>query len=140
MTSDFLRHQVPFFLSANSETSSLSDRMAGRYGFSNSINVTAVDLAAFVRRAASALPAPELLFLKLDVEGIEAQLLPFLLAEGALCKLTHLLIEWHLNAISPEQRLDALALKMALPSMLYYACRRKPPRLEYEALIATDCH
>jgi len=139
MTSDFLCHQVPFFLSANSETSSLSNRMAGRFGSRKSINVTAVDLAAFVRRGASALPAPELLFLKLDVEGVEAQLLPFLLAEGALCKLTHLLIEWHLNAISPEQRLDALALKMALPSMLYYACRRKPPRLEYEALIDPDC-
>ena len=61
--------------------------------------VPAIDLAALLR-----VQLPEdgrtLSYLKLDVEGAEFELLPWLLLQGALCRVGYLLVEWHLLIVS----------------------------------------
>ena len=71
-------------------------------------------------------------FLKCDVEGAEYDLLPHLLMTGALCRVTHLYMEWHLNIVSPERRLAALALRTALEHMLKSGCAQPPVWVEHD--------
>ena len=63
-----------------------------------------------------------LIYLKVDIEGGEAALLPKLLVSGALCFVSYLRVEWHLNVLPEEQRLSIVSLKHALRSMLTHAC------------------
>ena len=75
--------------------------------------------------------------IKLDVEAAEYDLLPKLIVSGALCMATHLFVEWHLNAISPPRRLQALALRHSLGSLLSGGCAalrpgRPPPIVEHD--------
>ena len=92
--------------------------------------VPAIDLAELMR---SRLPDPAdrvsttLSFLKLDVEGAEFELLPWLLLQDALCRVDYFLVEWHLNRVSPAKRLAALSLRHSLYSLLETGCRQ-PPR------------
>lgn len=67
------------------------------------------------------------MLLKLDVESYEYKLLPWLLAQGALCGVTHLLLEWHLNQLPLPRRLPALGLRLAFHSLLEEGCS-SPPR------------
>ena len=57
-----------------------------------------------------------------DVEVAEFDLLPHLLLSGALCVPTHLLVEWHLNALPPPRRLAGLALRHGLDELLKRGC------------------
>lgn len=67
--------------------------------------------------------------MKLDVEleGGEFTLLPWLLLHGSICRLRHLHVEWHLNRLSPEERLAALGLRLSLHTLLEHGCD-VPPR------------
>lgn len=64
------------------------------------------------------------ILLKLDVEGGEFALLPHLLTTGALCAVTHLRVEYHLNSIPEGERLDGVALRLGLRHLLRKGCRR----------------
>ena len=57
-----------------------------------------------------------------DVEGAEYELLPHLIRQGTLCHVTHLIVEWHLNAISPTERLAALGQRLALETTIRSSC------------------
>ena len=59
------------------------------------------------------------------VEGAEFTLLPSLLTSGALCRLTHLHIEWHAPALAAasQQQLEAgIGLRLSLQAMLDNGC------------------
>lgn len=123
----------------NHETSSLLPAMATRYGAAQKISVPAIDLAAFlldrlrlpVRRTTTSAPLP-IVFLKMDVEGAEYSVLSRLLATSALCAVSHLHIEWHLNAVPPKERLAGLGLRLSLESMLNRGCEVPPRALANE--------
>ena len=57
-----------------------------------------------------------------DVEAAEYDLMPHLLQSGALCRSTHLLVEWHLNSLPPPRRLTGLALRVAFDELLTTGC------------------
>lgn len=92
--------------------------------------VPALDLAAFMLDILQLKPAPKnassqheaemrpLVALHLDVEGAELQLLPRLLLSGALCAVTHMLVEFHPMNLDPSQRLSAEGLRLALIHLL----------------------
>lgn len=86
-----------------------------------------VDLSAVLRRCVRRANGGPI-FLKLDTESAEYDLLPHLLTSGALCDCTFLLIEWHLNAMSPARRLQGVLLRNALGGLLTRGCAA-PPRL-----------
>ena len=71
-------------------------------------------------------------FMKFDVEGAEYELLPWLLARGALCLLDVLNIEWHLNRVPPHKRLSALALHLSLHGLLHDGCASPPKLIEHD--------
>lgn len=131
--------RVDFFKSKNSEAASVLSSAAvryanQRYAHRKSERVRAVHLARDLESTWRAHNAScfryglrPLLFVKMDVEGGEAQLLPSLLTSGALCLVDVLCIEWHLNALPPEQRLAAVALRLGLRSHLVHGCSRTPP-------------
>ena len=56
------------------------------------------------------------------MEVAEYELLPHLLLSGALCIPTHLLVEWHLNALPPPRRLAGLALRLGFDELLKTGC------------------
>ena len=101
------------------------------------IVVPAVDLADYLLQtlpSTSADPAEanaSLVFLKIDVEGSEYDLLPKLLGSNALCRVRFLLVEWHLKLIAPSKREAGLALKTALASILAGSCSL-PPRVVHD--------
>ena len=79
-----------------------------------------IDLAAWIREK---LPvAGGLSLLKLDVEGSEYSLLPWLLMQGAYCRVSHVIQEWHLHAAPPATRLEALALRLSFHALLRNGC------------------
>mmetsp|Transcript_14581 Transcript_14581/g.40848 ORF Transcript_14581/g.40848 Transcript_14581/m.40848 type:complete len:348 (-) Transcript_14581:242-1285(-) len=84
--------------------------------------VPMVDFAAFLRDKLSG--GGRYNFLKLDVEGMEYTLLPWLLAHShvTLCRLHSMLIEWHLNYVALPHRLDAYALELSFLSQLRLGC------------------
>ena len=64
----------------------------------------------------------------LRAQGAEYQLLPYLLAQGAMCRgEQHLLVEWHLHRISAEHQLGGLGLKLGLRALLEHGCKRNAP-------------
>ena len=72
--------------------------------------------------------------MKLDIEGGEYKLLAHLIHDKMLCRLDHLLVEWHLNAMSLEERLPCLGLRLYLKLYVETVCR-KPVEIyhsEYE--------
>lgn len=129
------------FSSLNSETSSLRLTMAARYGYRGHKRVIdAIDLADMILDATvpstsrvtshadtDAKAAPPLLtFLKLDIEASEFSLLPRLVVSGALCRIHFVLIEWHLNALRPAERLSGLGMLLSLEVMLRSGCPAPP--------------
>ena len=58
----------------------------------------------------------------MEVAEYQYDLLPHLLLSGALCIPTHLLIEWHLNALPPARRLAGLALRLGFDELLKTGC------------------
>ena len=102
-------------------------RAAGKYG-----SVTpALDLGRFLQ---DLLPQAESIsLLKLDVEGGEFTLLPWLLLHGAICRLRYLHLEWHLNKLAPEERLAGLALRLTLHTLLEHGCDIPPASIFHDA-------
>jgi len=114
-----------FYTSDNSEASSLIGAMARRYSTptheAKVQSVHTVDLARLLRFGLS---GKSLALIKLDVEGAEYTLLPWLIRQGALCSTAalHLLVEWHLNSLRPEERLAGLGLRLSLEHILNASC------------------
>ena len=100
--------------------------------------VQTVDLAAFLRRHVR---AEDVVLLKLDIEGAEYELVPRLLVSGVLCSLVrYVLVEWHLNTLPAERRLDGLALRLALRGMIERGCgpHAAPRLLQHEEYRGTN--
>ena len=132
---------LTFYLSSDTEASSLVEEQA--LAFSDPgpwcsgagaasgrcirpVRVPAIDFASSLL---SALGSPGTVWpalLKLDVEASEYALLPKLLVSGALCGVSHILVEWHLNALPAERRLTGLALRLAFDSLLSHGCTNRP--------------
>lgn len=112
--------------SKNSQTSHA--RGEGTAASNGDVIVPAFDLADFILALQ---PVDKLLMLKLDVEGSEYLVLPRLLGTGALCRVSHLIVEWHLERLTMEKRLAGLALKLSLRSQLASGCRT-PPKVLFE--------
>jgi len=95
---------------------------AGATPSSNVSVVPMIDLAAFMSEKLAG--AWRMNFLKLDVEGMEYTLLPWLLGQshGTLCKLHTFFIEWHLNFLPFNRRLEAFALERSFLSLLRLGC------------------
>ena len=70
-----------------------------------------------------------LIYLKMDIEGGEASLLPRLLVSGALCYVSFLRVEWHLNTLDASSRLSAVGLKHTLRSTLMHGCAAEQAEL-----------
>ena len=124
-------------------------------GAGKTVAVRSVDLAALLHRVlrphtggvldharaflhSSRAPLVPLSLLKLDVEAFEYSLLPWLLLSGALCDVTHFLVEWHLNLRPLGQRLKALALRLSLHSLLEDGCAVPPRALYHEEYPPTN--
>ena len=124
---------LSFYLSNFREASSLSEQIALTFSRPEvnarvrRVTVSAVDLGRVLRVSAwRAKGGP--LIVKIDTEAAEYDLLPRLLITGALCRCTFVLIEWHLNALPPERKLQGVMLRNALEALLARGCLR-PPRL-----------
>jgi FkbM family methyltransferase len=99
------------------------------------ITVPAVDLAAYLHHKLPSAAARDanasIAFLKLDVEGAEYDLLSRLISTRALCRLSFLLIEWHLHNLATEKRATGLAMKEGLKSVLASTCGT-PPKIVHD--------
>ena len=133
---------VTLHLGSNRHAASTIATNANRYGYRRGhprhITVPTVNLARLLMhqharlREQNALVAsrdgiareevPSLLLLKMDIEGGEADLLSYLLVKEALCTLSHLRVEWHLNAMPEEQRLGIVALRLGLRDLITRGC------------------
>jgi len=111
----FENNTFPFFIGQNSETSSMVKRMSTRYGIRQNINVKSTDIRPYLRNNYN-------IFMKLDIEGGEYELLSHLINDRLLCQLDHLLVEWHLNAMSPKNRLSCLGLRWYLDFHVRTVC------------------
>lgn len=103
-------------------------------GAGRDVSVRTIDLAAYLRQTLPERTSSTdgMSFLKLDVEASEYELLPWLLMQGALCRVSHLLIEWHLNKVTPEARLAALSLRLSLQTLLAHGCLAPPRRIHHD--------
>ena len=117
-----------FFPSGNPQAASLVEAIARAYTGGGhgppraALSVRSVNLAAVMHSALR--ERPPALF-KCDVEGYEYALLARLLVTGALCRVRHLLVEWHLNALPPSRRLAGLGLRAAFDALLRDGCGRQ---------------
>jgi len=121
------RGNLTYFRSSNNEASSLVKTTAMRFGLAGSITVPTLDVDALLRQVAAKGCSP--LMLKLDIEAGEYDLLPYLMISGALCLVSHLHVEWHLNALPSARRLEGLALQLSLRSNLQIGCKGQSPTL-----------
>ena len=126
---------VTFFQGANSEEASMVANLPnttrarnGRAVNIRSTLVPSVDFANFLHRAVSQHRPPSSsgarlhMLLKLDIEGAEYELLPRLLARGALCLADYLIIDWHLKALPRERRMSGFGLRHALGLLHHEGC------------------
>mmetsp|Transcript_2252 Transcript_2252/g.5084 ORF Transcript_2252/g.5084 Transcript_2252/m.5084 type:complete len:296 (-) Transcript_2252:11-898(-) len=120
--------KLTFHLSKNSEAASITPTLAQTAGaHTKTVSVRAVDLAPIWERE---LRSATTSFVKVDVEAAEYVLLPYLLARGLLCLPSFLSVEWHLNALAPERRLEALSMRHTLDAILQQCPR--PPKLIHQ--------
>ena len=109
--------RVTFFVAKDPQASSVVEAQALAFnGLRTPKNATvrALDLSRMLLSHG----AGTYLMVKLDVEGAEYTLLPQLIATGALCRVRHLLIEWHLNALPAAKRLSGVGLRESYKSIL----------------------
>ena len=106
---------------------------------SDGIVVPTIDLAALLlalphlhsdtagrSRASRYSRSASLAYLHLDIEGAEFAILPSLLLSRALCRLTHLHVEWHLPSLahaSPADLSGGIGVRMGLETLLERGCR-----------------
>ena len=112
-----------FYPASDTQAASTLPSMAAAYSARGVLHaplrVPSVDLASFVGAETG---ESSIALLKCDVEGGEYTLLPRLLITGALCRVRHLLVEWHLNALSPHERLSGLGMRLGFDRMLRAGC------------------
>ena len=150
------RTNLSFHISPWNQASSHLPVMAARYAAARQwhrISVPSVDLAAFILQdlalnirgetsgagaGADSESEPPLVFLKLDIEGAEYSVLPRLLLTRALCTVSHLHVEWHLNSTPPSERLAALGLRHTLGHVLSRGCRMPPHAVAHEEGASTN--
>ena len=98
---------------------------------SGGIVVPTIDLAALLLTlphhtdAAGRIRAAPLAYLHLDIEGAEFAILPSLLLSHALCRLTHLHVEWHIPSlahVSPADAAGGIGLRVGLETLLERGC------------------
>ena len=87
---------------------------ASRYGMRRSYTIETFDLAHYL----ASLPRDSTVIMKHDIETTEYATLPRLIAQGVLCRVSFLSIEWHLSSLSKGQRLVALAFEHAMPAVM----------------------
>ena len=108
-------------IGSNRETTSLVKAMASRFGVSRDGEmVPAVDLAALVSHEQQ----PNKTLLKIDIEGGEYRLIPTLIRRGTFCGLSHIIVEWHLNAMPPRHRLSCLGLRLSFDWLVRNSCEQ----------------
>jgi len=115
---------LTFHVSPNSEASSVSSSVSTKWGALQTVSVASVDLAAYLLHTLR-LPRADkdtLTLLKLDIESSEYAVLPHLVSQGALCGVRYLHIEWHIDALPPEERLAGLGVMMSLEHVLRIGC------------------
>ena len=95
------------------------------------IRIPAIDLADFLRRrlkdrsseaAERGSRRRPLVLLKLDIEAAEFQVLPHLLVSGIACSVRFWLMEWHLAALHPRDRLSNVMLRRSMDGLLSRGC------------------
>jgi len=121
--------------------SSLVESMARRHRREGTLTVGAIDFAQWLHTHARPLIGQrKSVFMKLDVEGAEFDILPHLLVRGSLCLVDHILIEWHVNAMPAERRLSGVGLRLALDDALAHGCPAgmKPRTVEHEVPFDTN--
>ncbi len=69
--------------------------------------------------------------------------MPHLIVSGALCRATHLLVEWHLNKLPYSRRLRFLGLRLAFDELLTKGCQsswaaRRQANASFPRVIAHD--
>jgi hypothetical protein len=72
------------------------------------------------------LPPAPLAYVHLDIEGAEFEVVPHLLVSGALCRVSHLHIEWHATTLlsrGDEAVAMALGQRLALQHLVRSGCR-----------------
>jgi FkbM family methyltransferase len=100
------------------------------------MQIPAISLGDFMRdrlRLGTAEPMARrpLVLLKLDVEASEYVVLPHLLVSGLACSVQYWLIEWHLSAQAPKQRLAGVLLRKSVDELLARGCP-EPIVLEHD--------
>ena len=112
---------------------------AAASAYTSAWSAAAEDGGAGVRGGA---PGPTFGLLKLDVEGMEGELLPWLLSHGLLCRMRYIIIEWHLNRVlnrvPPPRRLAALGLRLSLHSLLEHGCATPPKAVCHDDFTANN--
>ena len=79
-------------------------------------------------------PPSTLVYMRLDIESAEYDLLPHLLARSALCRVPYLQVEWHMNKLAAARRLVSVGLRISLGDILTRGC----PRLPVERFVEHD--
>ena len=95
------------------------------------ISVRGIDFAAYLQRTVRPM---ERVYMKMDIEGAEYEVLPRLVMTGALCLVHDLHVEWHMARINASRRLASLGLRLTLADTLERGCPRSswPRRFLYE--------
>ena len=92
------------------------------------ISVRGIDFAAYLRRT---LRPAERVYVKMDIEGAEYEVLPRLLMTGALCLVDDLQLEWHMTRINASRRLASWGLRLTLEDTLERGCPGGSRRRRY---------
>ena len=124
---------VPTFSEAASASHSFASVFTSKSSSVQRITVPALDAVAVLARALDGVRGPVgPVLLKYDVEGAEYETLPRLLTSGTLCRVSHLLVEWHLHSLPPHKMLAGFALRHAFDMMLTSGCSSPPRMIEHD--------
>lgn len=97
--------------------------------------VPAVDFVDFLQHRVLAAPTrrPQpLVLLKVDIEAAEYKVLPRVLLSGLACGIGFWFVEWHMNALPLERRLDGMLLRHAMDGLLVGACSERHLVIEHD--------
>ena len=118
--------EMTFYSKAGASRSGSTVASSVRDDGREAYTVPSIDLASYLRKS---IPRNSLTLVKIDLEGLEYDLLPWLLLHGSLC-VSHLLIEWHLVSQPIGSRLEALALRHSVERLLRSGCDAPPAMID----------
>lgn len=113
-------HKLYFSTIGNDGSSIYSDKTTNGVSESHYVECEAIDLAEFIQ----SLPSYHTLWLKMDVEGAEYDLIPHLFHNGLLPKVNTLFIEWHhekISSITKEQHLETIDMVKHIDTQIWDA-------------------